>query len=97
MANQAEQLSREVKIKYRTSTNLILRDGTLFYNEEMQTVEVETSDSDESMKVVKLSCLCAVEGNGLHRRNSGELRFDPPPEAGSSRGRRLADQRCRAA
>ena len=39
----------QVKIKYRTSTNLILRKGTLFYNEDMQTVEVESSGSDESM------------------------------------------------
>ena len=38
----------QVKIKYRTSTNLILQKGTLFYNEDMQTVEVETSGSDES-------------------------------------------------
>eukprot|EP00434_Breviolum_minutum_P003849 symbB.v1.2.003387.t1/scaffold190.1/size276550/12 len=62
MANHAELLSREVKIKYRTSTNLILRKGTLFYNEDMQTVEVESSGSDESnTKVIKLSCLSTVK------------------------------------
>jgi len=62
MANHAEQLGREVKIKYRTSTNLILRKGTLFYNEDMQTVEVESSGSDESnTKVIKLSCLSTVK------------------------------------
>ena len=43
----------EVKIKYRTSLNLILRKGTLFYNEDMQTVEASAPFSSSKIDVLK--------------------------------------------
>ncbi|CAJ1437710.1 unnamed protein product [Effrenium voratum] len=65
MAKSAEALAREVKIKYRSSSNLVLRRGILFYNEDMQTVEIEcstrTEDEQTASTMVKLSGVNTVK------------------------------------
>mmetsp|Transcript_44748 Transcript_44748/g.83589 ORF Transcript_44748/g.83589 Transcript_44748/m.83589 type:complete len:313 (+) Transcript_44748:31-969(+) len=65
MAKNAEQLVRAVKVRYRSSSNLVLRSGMLQWNEEMQTVEINFSKSSEElgpdMSIMKLSSVSGVK------------------------------------
>ncbi|OLP90753.1 Hydroxylamine reductase [Symbiodinium microadriaticum] len=47
MAKNAEQLALPVKVKCRSTGHLILRGGTLMYNEDMQMVEIEFSKTTQ--------------------------------------------------
>ncbi|CAE7200627.1 hcp [Symbiodinium natans] len=65
MAKNAEQLALQVKVKCRSTSHLILRSGTLLYNEDMQMVEIEFAKPQEElgppMIIMKLSSISGVK------------------------------------
>ncbi|CAE7600843.1 hcp [Symbiodinium microadriaticum] len=65
MAKNAEQLALPVKVKCRSTGHLILRGGTLMYNEDMQMVEIEFSKTTQelgpSTTIMKLSSISSVK------------------------------------